>query len=117
MVSPGSFVAAVGADSPHKNELHPDLFEGTRVVCDVIEQCLAMGDLRHAVAAGAIAAGGVHAELADLVGGAKRGRATADEIIVFDSTGTALQDVAAAAFLYERCAGFLPARIVDFGSL
>ncbi|HEX8654391.1 MAG TPA: hypothetical protein VF693_04110 [Allosphingosinicella sp.] len=116
MVSPGTFVAAVGADSPHKNELHPDLFAETRLVCDVTEQCLAMGDLRHAVAAGAIAAGEVEAELADLVVGRKRGRASADEIIVFDSTGTALQDVAAAAFIYQRCTGRPSARIVDLGS-
>jgi ornithine cyclodeaminase/alanine dehydrogenase-like protein (mu-crystallin family) len=30
------------------------------------------------------------------------GRRSGDEIIVFDSTGTALQDVAAAAVVYER---------------
>jgi ornithine cyclodeaminase/alanine dehydrogenase-like protein (mu-crystallin family) len=117
MVSPGTYVAAVGADSPHKNELHADLFAGTKVVADVTAQCLAMGDLRHAVAAGAIGAGEVHAELADLVSGAREGRASAEEITVFDSTGTALQDVAAAAFLYERCAGLPSARTVDLGSL
>lgn len=117
MVSPGAFVAAVGADSPHKSELHPDLFAGTRLVCDVTEQCLAMGDLRHAVAAGAATAGDVHAELSDLVSGAKGGRTGPDEIIVFDSTGTAVQDVAAAAFIYERRADLPSARTVDFGSL
>lgn len=116
-VSPGAFVAGVGADSPHKSELHPDLFAGTRVVCDVSDQCLAMGDLRHAVAAGAIAVGDVHAELADLVSGAKAGRSAPDEIIIFDSTGTALQDVAAAAFIYERRADLASARTVDLGSL
>ncbi|HZM91580.1 MAG TPA: hypothetical protein VFF31_33980 [Blastocatellia bacterium] len=30
------------------------------------------------------------------------GRTTEEEIIIFDSTGTALQDVAAAAIVYER---------------
>ena len=44
----------------------------------------------------------VHAELADLVAGAKPGRTSAEEITVFDSTGTALQDVAAAATVYEN---------------
>jgi ornithine cyclodeaminase/alanine dehydrogenase-like protein (mu-crystallin family) len=116
IVSPGTFVAAVGADSPHKNELHPDLFEGTRVVTDVTDQCLAMGDLRHAVAAGALGAADVHAELAELVGGAKAGRASPDEIAVFDSTGTALQDVAAAAFVYRRCERLPSVRTVDLGS-
>jgi ornithine cyclodeaminase/alanine dehydrogenase-like protein (mu-crystallin family) len=32
----------------------------------------------------------------------KEGRTSDEEIIVFDSTGTALQDVAAAAVVYER---------------
>jgi ornithine cyclodeaminase/alanine dehydrogenase-like protein (mu-crystallin family) len=44
----------------------------------------------------------VHAELAEVVCGRKPGRRTATEITVFDSTGTALQDVAAAAVVYEK---------------
>ena len=38
----------------------------------------------------------------EIVAGVKRGRARADEIIVFDSTGTGLQDVAAAIAVYRR---------------
>jgi alanine dehydrogenase len=116
MVRPGTFVAAVGADSPAKNELDPDLFSGTHVVADVLDQCREMGDLHHAIAAGTIQAADVHAELADLVSGARNGRSSADETTIYDSTGTALQDVAAAAFIYERCAGAGAARTVDFGS-
>lgn len=44
----------------------------------------------------------VHAELADVVAGRRPGRRTADEVTVFDSTGTGLQDVAAAVLVYER---------------
>jgi len=44
----------------------------------------------------------VYAELGDVVAGKKPGRESDEEIIVFDSTGMALQDVAAAAFLYEK---------------
>ena len=44
----------------------------------------------------------VRAELGEIVAGRKHGRTTDDEIIVFDSTGMALQDVAAAAVVYER---------------
>jgi ornithine cyclodeaminase/alanine dehydrogenase-like protein (mu-crystallin family) len=44
----------------------------------------------------------VHAELGEVITGRKIGRAHDDEIIVFDSTGMALQDVAAAAIVYER---------------
>jgi ornithine cyclodeaminase/alanine dehydrogenase-like protein (mu-crystallin family) len=61
-----------------------------------------MGDLHHAVAAGVLGAEGVHAELGEIAAGAKRGRSSPGERTLFDSTGTALQDVAAAALVYER---------------
>jgi alanine dehydrogenase len=44
----------------------------------------------------------VRAELSDVVVGRRPGRTSVDEIIVFDSTGTAIQDVASAAWIYER---------------
>jgi alanine dehydrogenase len=101
-VRPGTFVAAIGADSPEKSEIEPALMAGATVVADVRAQCEAMGDLRHAVAAGAMRAEDVHAELHELVKGTRPGRTRGDEITLFDSTGTALQDVAAAATIFER---------------
>lgn len=101
-VGPGTFVAAVGADSPHKQELEPELLAAATVVADVLEQCAEMGDLHHALEAGVLKREDVHAELADLVTGRKPGRGSAEEITVFDSTGTALEDVAAAAVVYEK---------------
>jgi len=101
-VSPGAFVAAVGADNPEKSEIAPALLARAAVVADVLTQCLVMGDLHHAVKAGSMTAGQVRAELGDLVVGAKTGRMHDDEIIVFDSTGTAIQDVASAARVVER---------------
>ncbi|MBV9881660.1 MAG: ornithine cyclodeaminase family protein [Sphingomonadaceae bacterium] len=102
MVAPGAFVAAVGADSPHKSEIAPSLMARALVVADVAAQGAAMGDLRVAITAGAMRQADVHAELGELVTGRKPGRSSNKEIILFDSTGTALQDVAAAACIYER---------------
>lgn len=101
-VRAGTFIAAVGADNPHKQELHPSLMAKCKIVCDILEQCATMGDLHHALDAGAVSRSDVHAELGEIVAGRKPGRKTEDEIIVFDSTGMALQDVAAAAVLYEK---------------
>jgi alanine dehydrogenase len=101
-VRPGTFIAAVGADSADKQELAPDLMAGATVVTDVLEQCAAIGDLHHALEAGAMSREDVHAELSELVTGRMPGRRRDDEITIFDSTGTALQDVAAAALVYER---------------
>jgi ornithine cyclodeaminase/alanine dehydrogenase-like protein (mu-crystallin family) len=101
-VDPGAFVAAVGADSPSKNEVHPELMAAARVVADVVEQAAKMGDLRSAIAAGAMTADNVHSDLGDIVIGRRPARTSDDEIFIFDSTGTALQDVASAALAYER---------------
>jgi alanine dehydrogenase len=101
-VCPGMFIAAVGADNPQKQEIHPALMARSKVVCDVIEQCAIMGDLHHALEAGAMRAENVFAELGEIVAGRKPGRESAEEVIVFDSTGMALQDVATAATVYEK---------------
>lgn len=102
MVRPGTFVAGVGADNEDKQELDPLLLAHSKLVTDITEQCCAIGDLHHAVAAGTMSRDGVHAELGEIVAGIKPARTSGDEIIVFDSTGTALQDVAAAASVYRR---------------
>jgi alanine dehydrogenase len=101
-VRPGTFIAAVGADSHDKSELTPALMARGKIVVDVLEQCLAIGDLHHAVKAGAMSVGGVHATLAEIVTGPKPGRTSDDDITIFDSTGTAIQDVAAALRIFER---------------
>lgn len=101
-VSPGAFIAAVGADSAGKSEVAPELMANVSVVTDVTEQCEKMGDLRVAIAAGAMAAGDVHADLGEIVTGQRPGRTRREEIFLFDSTGTALQDVASAVLAYER---------------
>jgi alanine dehydrogenase len=101
-ISAGTFIAAVGADHEHKQELEPGLLRETRLVTDITEQCATIGELHHAVKDGVISRDDVYAELGEIVAGHKSGRTTEDEIIVFDSTGMALQDAAAAAIVYER---------------
>jgi alanine dehydrogenase len=103
MVMPGTFIAAVGADNPDKSEITPALMSGARVVADIRTQCAEMGDLHHAIEAGAMSEASDPDELGQILIGAKPARTSAEEIIVFDSTGTGLQDVAAAAAIYERC--------------
>jgi ornithine cyclodeaminase/alanine dehydrogenase-like protein (mu-crystallin family) len=61
-----------------------------------------VGELQHVVGAGLVTPEKVHAELGEIIARKKPGRLSDDEIIIFDSTGTALQDVAAAALVYER---------------
>jgi alanine dehydrogenase len=101
-VAAGTFVAAVGADSQGKQELEPALLASSTLVVDVLEQCAEIGELQHALAAGLMTRTDVHAELTDVVAGRRPGRTRDDEITIFDSSGTALQDVAAAIAVYDH---------------
>ena len=116
MVRPGTFIAAVGADNPDKNEIAPELTAAVTVVVDSLEQCAVMGDLHHAIAAGLMAKADAHVELAEVLVGTATGRRSADEIIIFDSTGTGLLDVIAAATIYAKCAASESALAVALAS-
>jgi ornithine cyclodeaminase/alanine dehydrogenase-like protein (mu-crystallin family) len=98
----GTFIAAVGADSSEKQELAPSLMASSAVIVDDLAQCASFGDLRGAIAAGAMSEQDVRGTLGDVVAGITPGRQSHEEVVIFDSTGTALQDVAAAAIVYER---------------
>lgn len=93
---PGCFVAAVGADNPGKSEVAPACFAGARILVDDLDAALGGGDLAHAVRAETASRESVHATLADLASGRRRGREGADDIVIFDSTGSGLQDLAVA---------------------
>jgi ornithine cyclodeaminase/alanine dehydrogenase-like protein (mu-crystallin family) len=117
-VARGTFVAGVGADNPSKHELAPDLLAASRVVVDSRLQAAAGGDLHHAIASGAMSIEDVYAELAEVVCGAKPGRRRADERYVFDSTGLAVQDHAAAEMILRRASatsGLPTLRLDDVG--
>lgn len=77
-VRPGALVAGVGADNPQKAELRPALLAGARVVDAA-----------------------VRGELAGAIRGGRR--AAPPQRVVFRSTGLAIEDLALAALLVEKC--------------
>jgi alanine dehydrogenase len=101
-VRKGTFIAAVGADSHDKQEIDPELLASSKVVTDILDQCARIGDLHHAIQSNLMKPADVYAELHEIVAGKKKTPRSADEIVIFDSTGTALQDVATAAIVYQR---------------
>jgi ornithine cyclodeaminase/alanine dehydrogenase len=113
-VTPGTFVAAVGADSPEKQELDPSLLRDSKVVVDILDQCAVIGELHHALDAGLVTKEAVHAELGEVVAGVKCGRTSPEEVIIFDSTGMALQDVVAAAAVYEKALASGRGTLINF---
>jgi alanine dehydrogenase len=101
-VLPGTTVAAVGADNPEKQEIDARLLEGNKVVVDILSQCARAGELRHALEQRLMRTEDVYAEIGAIVCGRKPGRTSPSEIIIYDATGTALQDTAAAVMVYEK---------------
>ena len=110
-VSPGTFIAAVGADDEHKQEIDPALIASAKIVADSLEQACAIGDLHHAISAGLMHRENVYAELSEIAAERKPGRTSDDEIIIFDSTGVAIEDAITAAAVYEKaCAAKMGSR-------
>jgi len=101
-VAPGTFIAAVGADDSQKNEIDPALLASAQVVADSLQQVCSIGDTHHAIAQCLMRKEDVYAELSEVVAGKKGGRINETDIIVFDSTGIAVEDAAAATVVYEK---------------
>ena len=101
-VAPGTFIAAVGADNEDKQEIDPDLMASAKVVTDSLEQCSTIGDLHHAISEALMRKEKVYAELSEIVAARKPARVNDEEIIIFDSTGVAIEDAVAAAAVYEK---------------
>jgi len=101
-ISPGTHINAMGADCKEKQELEEALFEGAKIVVDNKNQCLEFGECGKAVAKGVIAADDIYAEIGELISMKKQGRIDEDEVTIYDATGVAIQDLAAASLIYKR---------------
>ncbi|MHA2374384.1 MAG: ornithine cyclodeaminase family protein [Candidatus Thorarchaeota archaeon] len=101
-IGDGVHINAIGADGKGKQELDPKIMKkASKIVVDSLDQCKVIGELQHAFGQGIISEENVHAEIGDILSGKKTGRETQDEITVFDSTGLAAQDIAAASVVFQ----------------
>jgi len=116
-VDRGTFIAAVGADSEDKQELSVELLRSAVVVVDDIEQCARIGDLHHAIDTGDMTISDVRASLDEVVSRRIAGRNDDSEIIIFDSTGVAIEDAAAAAIVYEKAQAAGVGTAINLGGL
>jgi ornithine cyclodeaminase len=110
---PGAHLDLVGGFSPAMREADAACFAAARVVVDTDEALAKAGDLLSAAAEGAFAGpggagaaggAGLQGTLADLCAGRRPGRAKPEEITVFKSVGTALEDLAAAMLIHRAAA-------------
>lgn len=98
MVRPGHRIVAVGADSPGKQELEAAILAKARIVVDSRAQCLDHGEAGWAVRAGLVDPASL-IELGDLLDAPIA--FDADEIVVADLTGVAVQDAEIAKVVWQ----------------
>lgn len=101
---PGTHVSCVGADMPGKQELESALVAAARLFVDDRAQSVSSGELEVPVNEGAIKPEDIVAELGEVIAGKVAGRMSDDEITVFDTSGIAVQDLAASKIAFERAA-------------
>lgn len=100
---PGLHITAMGSDAEHKNELEPAVVAAADLLaCDSLAQCMRLGELRAARAAGLLAAEPAVVELGVIAAGRHPGRQRRDAISVCDLTGTGVQDTAIANLALAR---------------
>jgi ornithine cyclodeaminase len=103
LLSPGTHVDLVGGFTPQMREGDDALIARAEIFVDTYAGALGeAGDLVQPLASGLLARECVRAELAELVTGAHPGRKSAEEITLFKSVGTALEDLCAACLVLER---------------
>jgi alanine dehydrogenase len=95
-------VNAMGADAEGKHELADELLLDAKVVIDDHAQTTHSGEINVPYHEGTMTDDDIYGEIGDIVVGDVEGRTDDDGVTVFDSTGLAIQDVAAAHVVYEH---------------
>jgi alanine dehydrogenase len=99
-VGENTHVNAMGADAEGKQELADDILTDAKLVIDDYDQCTHSGEINVPFSDGILDDEDIYGELGDVVAGQLPGREAADGVTIFDSTGLAIQDVAAAHAIY-----------------
>ena len=102
-VQPGTHLDLVGGFKPDMREADDELMSKARLFVDTFDGALAeAGDLVQPLQAGLISCASVLAELADLASDRHAGRRNAQEITLFKSVGTAIEDLCAANLVWQH---------------
>ncbi|MDT7688723.1 MAG: hypothetical protein QOE46_1482 [Acidobacteriota bacterium] len=102
-ISEGAHLNAVGSCTPNTRELDAATVAASSLFVDSLESAVnEAGDYLRAVLDGVIGPGHIRAELGEVLKGTKPGRTSADEITLFKSLGLAVEDLAAARYLYDK---------------
>ncbi len=98
----GTHINAIGADARGKQELESSLTKRAKVVVDDLTQAVHSGEVNVPITEGLMAPQDIYAQIGEILTGKKEGRVSDEEITIFDSTGLAIQDVAAGNAVYKK---------------
>src|SRR5206468_186083 len=117
-IQAGAHINAIGTFSPKARELDTATMREATLFVDRRESALnEAGDYLLAAAEGAISPEHIRAELGEVLIGSHPGRASDDEITVFKSLGLAIEDLAAAEYVYRKANQQSDGAWVDFNSI
>jgi alanine dehydrogenase len=109
-LKPGSFLDLVGSHSPERRESDDDAVRRSNIYVDTLEGALAeAGDLLIPMKSAVIGKSDIRGDLHSLCRNQVGGRTTGDEITLFKSVGTAVEDLAAAKLVYDSDSDDTPA--------
>jgi ornithine cyclodeaminase/alanine dehydrogenase-like protein (mu-crystallin family) len=102
-LKPNVHINAIGSFRPHMQELPPEWVASANVYVDHVDSCLAeTGDLLIPIEKGLMTRKQILGEIGDVVNGTRAGRTNSHDATLFKSVGVAVQDLAAAALIYEK---------------
>ncbi|WP_167133269.1 ornithine cyclodeaminase [Paramicrobacterium chengjingii] len=96
MVQPGVHINAIGGDCPGKTELDAAILRRADVFVEFPEQTRIEGEIQQVESDFAVT------ELWQVVSGTTAGRASAEQITVFDSVGFAIEDFSVLRYLHDK---------------
>lgn len=105
-LKPGAHVDLIGSFQPTKRESDDDVILRARIFVDTFHGALHEGgDVVEPIARGLIDRSRIEGQLEDLVSGRMQGRSSKDEITLFKSVGSAIEDLATARMVVEAAGG------------
>lgn len=114
-IAPGTHINAVGSSVSTSRELDSAAVAASSLFVDRRESTVSeSGDYLFALRDGAISEDHIRGEIGEIMIGKAKGRTSAGEITLFKSLGLAIEDLASAAFLYDKARRLDAGKTVDF---
>ena len=113
-IGEGTHISAMGADVKGKHELDTAILKRASLFADYPQQSIVIGEFQHAYNDGLISSADDICALGLVTLGKSPGRISETQITVFDSSGIAIQDLAAAHAVFEAAAKMNEIQYIDF---